>query len=71
MPEQPNGATDFTATKIATTVTKHDEEFITVKGRLDLLEARFGKNEKCLSLVHSWLTISETSKFKNQSPRVM
>ena len=46
MPDQSNGAADFNATKIATTVTKHDEEFISVKSRLDLLEAKFGNNEK-------------------------
>lgn len=48
MPEnQANGgATDFNATKIATTVNKHDEEFISVKSRLDSLETKFGNNER-------------------------
>jgi putative Ca2+/H+ antiporter (TMEM165/GDT1 family) len=46
MTEQPNGASDFNPAKIATTVTKHDEEFISVKSRLDALEAKFGNNER-------------------------
>lgn len=47
MPEnQPNGGTDFNAAKIATTVNKHDDEFIAVKSRLDVLEAKFGDNQK-------------------------
>ena len=38
--------TDFNAGQIATTVTKHDAEFIDVKKRLDSLEEKFGSNEK-------------------------
>lgn len=34
---QTNGSTDFDAAKIATTVTKHDEEFISVTGAIILL----------------------------------
>jgi hypothetical protein len=47
MPPEPlQHTTDFNPGRIATTVSKHDEEFISVKKRLDDLECKFGNNEK-------------------------
>jgi hypothetical protein len=42
----PINHTDFTPADIATTVNKHDEDFILVKERLNELERKFGNNEK-------------------------
>lgn len=46
MPPEAQRPTDFDAGKIATTVNKHDADFVDIKRRLKALEDKLGTNEK-------------------------